>query len=58
MDNTRVLYHGSQTNAHGKGTLSYDRIHKWHVIVTDAGHYLYRVRRCSFTMLEEEIDTA
>jgi hypothetical protein len=58
MDNTRVLYHGSQTNAHGKGTLSYDKANNWHVIITDAGHYLYRVRRSSFTMLEEEVDTA
>jgi len=58
MDNNRVLYHGSQTHLHGKGTLSYDKINKWHVIITDAGHYLYRVRRTSFTMLEEEVDTA
>jgi len=58
MDNTRVLYHGSQTHLHGKGTLSYDKTNKWHVIITDAGHYLYRVRRCSFTMLDEEVDTA
>ena len=58
MDNTRVLYHGSQTHLHGPGTLSYDKANKWHVIITDAGHYLYRVRRSSFTMLEEEVDTA
>jgi len=58
MDNNRVLYHGSQTHLHGKGTLFYDKPNKWHVIITDSGHYLYRVRRSSFTMLEEEVDTA
>ena len=52
---TRVLYHGSQVHAHGEGTLSYDYENRWHVIQLDNGGYLYRVRRSSFTILEEDL---
>jgi hypothetical protein len=52
----RVIYHGSQAHMHGPGVLEYDNHNKWHVIRLDNGGYLYRVRRCSFTILDNDLD--
>jgi hypothetical protein len=48
------MYHGSVVQAHGPGTLKYDEFKKWYYIVTDVGHHLSKVRRSSFTILDEE----
>jgi len=52
----RVAYHGSQTHVHGEGDLIYYPLHKFYGIKLDSGGLLLRVRRSSFTILDNDLD--
>ena len=50
----RVMYHGSQTEFHGPGTMIEQNDPMWGTVIeTDNGGMLWRVRDGSYTVLEE-----